>query len=72
MVLGEPETLPAATMVVILSDDTSADELRELTCTTAAEAAQIAAGEGSATLSDVWARGTSAEGSLGEAAWSAP
>ena len=54
---------------MILSDD-AADEMRELTSTTAAEAAQIAAGEGSALGDDVWLR-DSAPGTLSEAAWSA-
>ena len=42
--------------------------MRELTSTTAAEAAQIAAGEGSALGGDVWRRACAA-GSLSEAAW---
>jgi len=42
--------------------------MRELTSTTAAEAAQIAAGEGSALGNDVWRRACAA-GSLSEAAW---
>ena len=42
--------------------------MRELTSTTAAEAAQVAAGEGSARGNDVWRRACAA-GSLSEAAW---
>ena len=56
-------------MIVTLSDE-RADEMGELTSTTAAEAAQIAAGEGSALGDDVWLR-DSPPGTLSEAAWRA-
>ena len=56
-------------MIVTLSDE-RANEMGELTSTTAAEAAQIAAGEGSALGDDVWLR-DSPPGTLSEAAWSA-
>ena len=56
-------------MVVTLSDG-AAGQMRELTATTAAEAAQIAAGEGSVLGDDVWHRECAA-GSLSAAAWKA-